>query len=70
MSSVFTKSDNEIEVKVGDSFAIELEGNPTTGYDWQLKFDSDTLELLDQHYMQKGGGLGAGRGTTLRTSSY
>ena len=59
MASVYTKSDNEITASVGDSFVIELEGNPTTGYEWKLHFDSDKLKLLDQQF-KVGGSVGAG----------
>lgn len=60
MASVYTKSDNEITASVGDSIVIELEGNPTTGYEWKLHFDSDKLKLLDQQYKVGGGSIGAG----------
>ena len=60
MSPTYTKSDSEINVQVGDHFVVELEGNPTTGYDWQLTFDPDKLSLLNQLYKPKGGGIGAG----------
>jgi len=59
MSSIYTRADNQIAVQVGDDFVIELEANPTTGYEWQLEFDSGTLTLLNQVFKKKGGGIGA-----------
>ena len=59
MSSIYTKADSAIDVQVGDEFVIELEGNPTTGYDWQLNFDPDKLTLLSQQYKQKSSAVGA-----------
>jgi inhibitor of cysteine peptidase len=60
MSSIYTKADNQIAVQVGDEFMIELEANPTTGYEWHLQFDSGKVTLLSQQFKQKGGGVGAG----------
>lgn len=60
MSSIYTKADSDIAVQVGDEFVVELEGNPTTGYEWQLKFDTDKLTLTSQQYKQKSSAVGAG----------
>ncbi|HSE24369.1 MAG TPA: protease inhibitor I42 family protein [Pyrinomonadaceae bacterium] len=60
MSSIYTKADNQIVIKVGDDFVIELEANPTTGYEWQLEFDSGMLTLLNQQFKPKSAGVGAG----------
>ena len=49
-----------IRVEAGDSFAIELAGNPTTGYMWQPDVDSQHLELLGQKFEPGGEGVGAG----------
>jgi len=49
-----------IRVEAGDSFAIELAGNPTTGYMWQPDVDSQHLELLGHEFEPRGGGVGAG----------
>ena len=51
---------NPIQVAVGDEFAIELEGNPTTGYTWQIQTDSRHLALLGQEFEPGGKGVGAG----------
>lgn len=58
MSLIYSKSNNQIIAGVGDPFVIELEGNPTTGYEWQLQFDSDKIVLLDQQYKPVGSKLG------------
>ena len=41
-----------IETKVGKSFTITLDSNPTTGYQWQIskQLDSGQLELIDSKY--------------------
>ena len=49
-----------IQVTVGDSFAIQMAGNPSTGYTWQVHADSQRLELLSQEFEPGGEGIGAG----------
>ena len=49
-----------IQAAAGDRFAIELAGNPTTGYTWQVHVDSRHLELLGREYQP--GGIAAGAG--------
>ncbi len=49
-----------IRAAVGEEFAIELAGNPTTGYTWQVQVDSRHLELLSQAFVPGGEGIGAG----------
>ena len=49
-----------IQVAVGEEFALELAGNPTTGYMWQINADSRHLELLGQKFEAGGAGVGAG----------
>jgi inhibitor of cysteine peptidase len=49
-----------IQVAAGEEFALELEGNPTTGYTWQITADSQVLELLGQEFEAGGEGVGAG----------
>ena len=60
MPQTYTKADRRIVANSGDTFVIELEGNPTTGYEWQLEFDQDKLELLDEATAPLGSGIGAG----------
>ena len=36
----------------GKQLVIALEANPTTGYDWNISFDDDTVcEVTDVHYL-------------------
>ncbi|MGD8904208.1 MAG: protease inhibitor I42 family protein [Anaerolineae bacterium] len=56
----FADPGTTIRVEAGDSFAIELAGNPTTGYTWQPDVDSQHLELLGQEFEPGEGGVGAG----------
>jgi inhibitor of cysteine peptidase len=56
----FADPGDTICVEAGESFAIELAGNPTTGYMWQPDVDSQHLELLGQEFEPGGGGIGAG----------
>ena len=48
-----------IRVAVGDRFAVELAGNPSTGYTWQVGVDDRLLELLGQEFEPGGEGVGA-----------
>jgi inhibitor of cysteine peptidase len=49
-----------IQVAANEKFALELAGNPTTGYTWQITADSQFLELLGQEFEAGGEGVGAG----------
>ena len=60
MSRTYTSSDKEIVVPKGESFVIELEGNPTTGYDWELQFDQDKIKNTDRQYEPAGESVGQG----------
>ena len=40
-----------IEAKMGDMFSIVLDANPTTGYQWEVEFDSDNIQLIDREYV-------------------
>ena len=37
--------------KVGETFTISLESNPTTGYMWQPGYDSEFLKLVDRKFV-------------------
>ena len=37
-------------VRVGESFSIILEANPTTGYGWEVKFDPIFLTLKQRRF--------------------
>lgn len=60
MPHTYTRADPNIVANSGDTFVIELEGNPTTGYEWQLEFDPEMLELLDQGITPMSSNFGAG----------
>ena len=55
-----------IQVAAGDEFALDLEGNPTTGYTWQITTDSQVLEYLGQEFEAGGEGVGAGGREVIR----
>lgn len=59
MSKTYHKNDELINSKVGETFSIELEGNPTTGYQWQEKFDEEKVKLLDKKINPSSGQIGA-----------
>lgn len=50
----------DIDVNVGQWFAIELSTNPTTGYDWEADFDGEMLKLEKQEYVPTGEQIGSG----------
>lgn len=60
MSRVYTMSDDEIVAAEGELFVIELEGNPTTGYEWELQFDKNRIKTIDREYEPPGETLGGG----------
>lgn len=39
-----------LETKNGDNFSIVLEANPTTGYQWEIDFDSSYIQLVGREY--------------------
>ncbi len=45
------KEEQIIETKNGENFSIALEANPTTGYEWQIDFDPDYIELVQRNYI-------------------
>jgi inhibitor of cysteine peptidase len=49
-----------IRVAVGETFALALPGNPTTGYTWQLETDEEHLLLLGQEFEPGKSGVGSG----------
>jgi inhibitor of cysteine peptidase len=60
MPAVYSKTDDEIVTSVGDTFSIELEGNPTTGYEWEPQLDDEMLRFVERHYQPAGTGIGGG----------
>ncbi len=56
----YTDPEVTIQVAAGDRFGLELAGNPTTGYTWQVHVDRQHLDLLGQEFERGGTGVGAG----------
>jgi len=57
---VFSDERDEINVVVGDMFAIALESNPTTGFEWSIGYLSGSVMLLKEGFISpKAGLLGA-----------
>ena len=55
-----------ISVKVGDTFAIELPGNPSTGYSWNGSADPAVVELTGEPAFEPDSdAIGAGGTITL-----
>ena len=46
-----TGTGDTIKVKNGDTFSVVLHSNPTTGYSWQVDFDSNYVRLTDSGYV-------------------
>jgi predicted secreted protein len=46
-----------IEVEAGQTFVFSLESNPSTGYSWQLQFDSEFLKLVESVFVEISPGL-------------
>ncbi len=49
-----------VRVAMGETFAVALKGNPTTGYTWHASVDARYLELVAQEFEPAGEGVGAG----------
>jgi len=45
-----TKSFNTATVRKGDTFTVELEANPTTGYLWDMRLKAGKATLVSQTY--------------------
>ena len=43
--------DEVIDVKVGDKFTISRRSNPSTGYEWELEFDSYFIKLESKVFL-------------------
>lgn len=57
---VYTDAAETIEVEVGETFAIALEANPTTGYVWRVAYDTHKLGLVDRQLQRTSDAIGAG----------
>jgi inhibitor of cysteine peptidase len=49
---VYTDATQTVSVNLNQEFTIELQANPTTGYDWQPVFDAGLLSLVKKDYKQ------------------
>jgi inhibitor of cysteine peptidase len=49
-----------IRVAEDERFAIDLAGNPTTGYTWEAEIDPDHLELIEREFEPAAEGVGGG----------
>lgn len=51
MGAIFLLQSEEIlKVKKGATFSIVLPANPSTGYVWELTFNSTYIQLVDRNY--------------------
>lgn len=57
---IYTDTAKTIEVEVGETFVIALEANPTTGYAWQVAYDTQRLGLVDREFERTSDAIGAG----------
>ena len=60
MPTEYTGKHRDITVRVGEEFVIALEGNPTTGYQWEAHYDTSMLQLVDRAFSAYGPGIGSG----------
>lgn len=49
-----------IRAAVGETFALALTGNPTTGYTWQAAVDPRYLALVGEEFEPVDAGVGSG----------
>jgi inhibitor of cysteine peptidase len=58
---VYRQPGESITAGIGQRFAIELDGNPTTGYSWQLSAPpGDQVRLVDEDFTPSSGQIGSG----------
>ena len=57
-----SESADVINTKKGESFSVVLDANPTTGYQWNVDFDSEYLQLTDRDFVTQSEGLMVGAG--------
>lgn len=60
MPKTYTRDHPSIGVKAGDRFVVELDANPTTGYQWQPVFDPAALRLVGRDFSLAGAAIGGG----------
>ncbi|MFW9882219.1 MAG: protease inhibitor I42 family protein [Candidatus Thorarchaeota archaeon] len=49
-----------IRVKLGSLFKISLDSNPTTGYQWEVNFNRDYIQLKSRNFVSSNSKLGGG----------
>ena len=60
MTIEYTRQHSVITARHGDEFVVALDANPTTGYQWEPRFEADALQLLEHRPPTPGPGIGAG----------
>jgi len=56
-----TPKSDDVTVRAGRTFTISLEGNPTTGYRWEVvEYDERMLKLTGEGYTSSSDRIGAG----------
>ena len=55
----YSQDDRRIEIRVGESFAIDIEAIPTTGYQWGIKVDGDAAVLNNRELTRGSNAIGA-----------
>ena len=56
-----TNSGSNITLRTGGTFTVSLEGNPTTGYAWEVvECDEQVLKLTGEDYVSSSDKIGAG----------
>lgn len=58
--AIYNDPNVPIMVKVGKSFAISLESNPTTGYMWHAEYDSSFVDESKSSFTPISQAIGAG----------
>lgn len=46
--------------RVGELVTVRLQANPTTGFEWQARFDPEAVALVDRKFDPGAGGIGGG----------
>ena len=54
MAKTYTREQARIGIRAGEQFLVELESNPTTGYQWQPAFDPAALKLVGRDFSLAG----------------
>jgi len=58
--AIYNNPNIPIVVKVGESFTISLDSNPTTGYAWHASYDSSFVNESKSSFMPISQAIGAG----------